>query len=137
MFIRGKLQILSSWLSSNLSSRLSLCAFLFVVCAAGAAAQTCVSTNTVQIANGVGMQCVNPGTTVEYDWLAPGSGASNSLGTVNVLVNGASAFAVSPAVFASQGALVTQSATVSGGTIAVSYVAGSTPLLSHSNMAGS
>lgn len=127
MLSTGRLLIVSERSSFSRYFGLSFGVGLLLVCA-GAVAQTCLSTSTVPVANGVGMQCINSDVTVEYDWMAPPSGVNNSLGTINVLVNGASAFAVSPAIFANQGNLVVQGASVSGGSIAVTYMAGTSPL---------
>jgi len=88
----------------------------------------CTSTSSVEISGGVGQRCVTAAGVIEYDWIAPPAGVKNSLGTITVSINGESKFGVSPAIFSNQGALDAETSSVSGGTISITYLAGSSPL---------
>jgi len=91
-------------------------------------AAPCISTASVVVANGIGLQCATVDGVIEYDWTAPAAGVLNSLGSISVSFGGNPMFTVSPAIFSNQGAIAAQGATVSGTTISITYLLGSAPL---------
>ena len=115
---------------SGYITRLFLASFFiaFSFSVARAESSPCTSTSSVKVSGGVGKQCVTAAGTVDYDWIAPPSGVKNSLGTIAVSINGESKFGVSPAIFSSQGDLEAETSSVSGDTISITYMAGSSPL---------